>query len=84
MTTIIPLENKSIVNNQQEHRTLSDLIVEYLELLGIEYVFGIPGGHNSPLYEALARSEKRGGPRAILTSHELVCAVRQQDQGQQI
>ena len=70
MTTIIPLENKSIVNNQQEHRTLSDLIVEYLELLGIEYVFGIPGGHNSPLYEALARSEKRGGPRAILTSHE--------------
>ncbi|MCW9683016.1 thiamine pyrophosphate-binding protein [Dolichospermum planctonicum UHCC 0167] len=52
MTTIIPLENKSIINNQKEHRTLSDLIVDYLELLGIEYVFGIPGGHNSPLYPA--------------------------------
>ncbi len=51
-------------------RTLSDLIVDYLEQFGVEYVFGIPGGHISSLYEALARSEKRGGPRAILTRHE--------------
>jgi len=51
-------------------RNLSDLLIEYLELLGVEYVFGVPGAHISALYEALARSEKRGGPRAILTRHE--------------
>ena len=50
--------------------TLSDLIVNYLEQLGVEYVFGIPGGHNSAFYEALARSERRGGIRAILSCHE--------------
>ena len=26
-------------------RTLSDIIVDYLDQLGVEYVFGIPGGH---------------------------------------
>jgi acetolactate synthase-1/2/3 large subunit len=55
---------------QNQSRTLSDLIVDYLEQLGVEYVFGIPGGHNSAFYEALARSEKRGGIRPILTCHE--------------
>lgn len=53
-----------------QQKTLSDLIVDYLGYLGIEYVFGIPGGHISSLYEALARSEKKGGPRAILSRHE--------------
>lgn len=51
-------------------RNLSDLLVDYLEQLGVEYVFGVPGAHISALYEALAVSEKRGGPRAILTRHE--------------
>lgn len=50
--------------------TLADLTVDYLERLGVEYVFGVPGGHIAALYEALARSEKRGGPRAILARHE--------------
>ncbi len=53
-----------------EPRTLSDLIVDYLTQFGVEYVFGVPGGHNSSFYEALARSERRGGPRAILARHE--------------
>jgi acetolactate synthase-1/2/3 large subunit len=48
----------------------ADLIVAYLETLGIEYVFGIPGGAIEPLYDALARSERRGGPRAIQSRHE--------------
>ncbi len=47
-----------------------DLIVSYLERLGIEYVFGVPGGSIEPLYNALARSERRGGPKAILARHE--------------
>ncbi len=49
---------------------VADLIVAYLEQLGIEYVFGIPGGAIEPLYDALARSERRGHIRHILTRHE--------------
>lgn len=48
----------------------ADLLVAYLEQLGIEYVFGVPGGAIEPLYNALARSEKRGGPRAVGARHE--------------
>ncbi|MFZ5653931.1 MAG: thiamine pyrophosphate-binding protein [Pseudomonadota bacterium] len=47
-----------------------DLILAYLEQLGVEYVFGIPGGAIEPFYNALARSERRGGPRAIVARHE--------------
>ncbi len=50
--------------------TLSDLIVKYLEQFGVQYVFSVPGGPLGPLYDALARSERRGGPRSILTRHE--------------
>lgn len=47
-----------------------DLVIAYLEQLGVEYVFGIPGGAIEPFYNALARSERRGGPRAIVARHE--------------
>jgi len=50
--------------------TLSDLLVNYLEQFGIEYVFSVPGTPLSPVYDALVRSEKRGGPRSILARHE--------------
>jgi len=50
--------------------TLSDVIVRYLEQFGVEYVFGVPGSPLGPLFDALARSERRGGPRAILSRHE--------------
>ena len=49
---------------------LGDLLIDYLEQLGVEYVFGIPGGPIEPLYNALARSERRGGPRAVIARHE--------------
>ena len=49
---------------------LADILVGYLEQLGIEYVFGIPGGAIEPLYNALARSMRRGGPRPVLARHE--------------
>lgn len=48
----------------------SDLIVAYLEQLGVEYVFGVPGGAIEPLYNALARSARRGGPRPVTARHE--------------
>ncbi len=50
--------------------TFSDLIVEYLEQFGVEYVFGVPGSPLGPLFDALVRSEKRGGPKKILARHE--------------
>jgi acetolactate synthase-1/2/3 large subunit len=50
--------------------TLSDVIVSYLEQFGVEYVFGVPGSPLGPLYDALLRSERRGGPRAIHSRHE--------------
>ncbi len=48
----------------------ADLLVAYLEQIGIEYVFGVPGGAIEPLYNALARSERRGGPRPVVARHE--------------
>ncbi len=49
---------------------VADLIVAYIEQLGVEYVFGVPGGAIEPLYNALARSARRGGPRQVLARHE--------------
>lgn len=49
---------------------VGDLLVSYLAELDVEYVFGVPGGAIEPLYNALARSERRGGPRAVVARHE--------------
>ncbi len=49
---------------------LGDLLVAYLKQLSVDYVFGVPGGAIEPLYNALARSERCGGPRAIVARHE--------------
>lgn len=46
--------------------TVSSLIVRYLERLGTEYVFGIPGAHILPIYNALYDS----GIKSVLTKHE--------------
>ncbi|MHB8473013.1 MAG: thiamine pyrophosphate-binding protein [Gammaproteobacteria bacterium] len=47
-----------------------DLVVHYLEQLGVDYIFGIPGGAIEPLYNAMARSERRGGLRSVVARHE--------------
>ncbi len=49
---------------------VADLLVAYLEQIGIEYVFGVPGGAIEPLYNAIAKSARRGGIRHILARHE--------------
>lgn len=54
----------------EDEAQVADLIVSYLEQMGIEYVFGVPGGAIEPLYNALARSSRRGGPRPIVARHE--------------
>jgi acetolactate synthase-1/2/3 large subunit len=51
-------------------QTVADLLVSYLEQIGVEYIFGIPGGAIEPLYNAIARSTRRGGIRHILARHE--------------
>lgn len=49
---------------------VADLLVAYLEQIGVEYIFGIPGGAIEPLYNAIARSSRRGGVQHILARHE--------------
>jgi acetolactate synthase-1/2/3 large subunit len=49
---------------------VAELIVGCLEQAGVEYVFGVPGGAVEPLYNALARSARRGGPRPVVARHE--------------
>lgn len=49
---------------------MADLLVAYLEQMEVDYVFGVPGGHIEPLYNALARSTRRGRIRHVLARHE--------------
>lgn len=50
---------------------MADLLVAYLEQLEIDYVFGIPGGAIEPLYNAIARNQRRGGRLShIVARHE--------------
>jgi acetolactate synthase-1/2/3 large subunit len=46
--------------------SFSKLIVKYMERLGIEYVFGIPGSHILPVYDSLYDSQIQ----CILAKHE--------------
>ncbi len=61
-------ENSKIIPAQTLE--VADLLVAYLEQIGVEYVFGIPGGAIEPLFNAMARSQKRGGLRPIVARHE--------------
>lgn len=65
--SITELEPDAVPN---ETLTLADRILDYLRLLGVEYVFGVPGGNLAPLYDALARSTRVGGPRPVVARHE--------------
>lgn len=62
----------SVTEREQTEGNLdtAELIVAYLEALGIDYVFGVPGGAIEPIYNALARSQRRGGPRPVVARHE--------------
>lgn len=65
---IKPVEH--IDQSVQPAHTVADLLISYLEQIGVEYVFGIPGGAIEPLYNAIAKSTRRGGIRHILARHE--------------
>ena len=59
-------------NQQQQNRPYqaADIILHYLEKIGVQYIFGIPGGGIEPLYDALACSQRIGGIRPIVARHE--------------
>ena len=46
--------------------TVSELIVKYMERLGVEYIFGMPGAHILPVYDSLHDSNVN----SILAKHE--------------
>lgn len=50
--------------------TYADLLLDYLNQLGIDTIFGVPGGAIEPLLNALARSARKGGPRLVVARHE--------------
>lgn len=47
-----------------------DLIVHYLQQIGVEYIFGVPGGAIEPLVNAVARGMRHGGPKLVVARHE--------------
>lgn len=49
---------------------LADLALRYLEQIGVEFIFGVPGGAIEPLFNALARSARRGSIQPIVARHE--------------
>ncbi len=58
------------ISAQSAVKENADLIIDYLSQLSVDYVFGIPGGAIEPLYNALARSQRSGGPQPIVARHE--------------
>jgi acetolactate synthase-1/2/3 large subunit len=46
--------------------TVSELIVKFLERLGVEYIFGMPGAHILPVYDKLYDSTVK----SVLVKHE--------------
>lgn len=46
--------------------TVSELIVKYLEKLGIDFIFGMPGAHILPVYDSLYHSKIK----TVLAKHE--------------
>jgi acetolactate synthase-1/2/3 large subunit len=67
----------------ERHWQYGDLFVACLEQIGVEYVFGIPGGAIEPLFNALARSERRGGPRIVVSRHEVASAFAAEAYGEE-
>ncbi len=65
-----PLNNDLAQPEVAYQDTYADLIVNYLAQMGIDTVFGVPGGAIEPLLNSLARSERKGGPRLVVARHE--------------
>ncbi len=49
---------------------VADLLVHYIEQIGVNTVFGVPGGAIEPILDAVARSRRRGGLKLVVARHE--------------
>ena len=57
-----------------EKSEYGDLILRYLNSIGVEFIFGVPGGAIEPLYNAMARSERANGVKSVVACHETSAA----------
>ena len=73
-TAPVHMDNDGVSRTQvqAEVRENSDLILEHLEELGVEYLFGVPGGAIGPLYNALARTARIPKPAENVTIRPIV------------
>lgn len=65
------------MNETSRPRTGADLLVDSLQALGVEYVFGVPGGAILPILNVLAER----GPRFIVCRDETGAAFMAQAWG---
>jgi acetolactate synthase-1/2/3 large subunit len=61
-----PAERGRKRHNEHMNISVSELIVRYLERLGIDHIFGMPGGHVLPIYDCLHDSKIK----SVLVKHE--------------
>ena len=60
----------TVIPKEPERSSLADLLMRYLVDMGVDTVFGVPGGAIEPLYNALARQERRRTIKAVVARHE--------------
>ena len=57
--------------NTPERLPAGEVIVSFFRKIGVEYVFGIPGGPIEPFFDAMAISQKNHShPKMIISRHE--------------
>ena len=61
MSALIFTVEKEIDISIDEVPEAGDLLVNYLAQIGVDYVFGVPGGAIEPLYNALASEDRAVG-----------------------
>ncbi|WP_196138323.1 thiamine pyrophosphate-binding protein [Aliikangiella sp. G2MR2-5] len=59
-----------VSNQSSPCRDNSDLIIDYLKALDIDYIFGVPGGAIEPLFNSISRNMANGGPEIVVARHE--------------
>ncbi len=70
MANLVVKTNSAADTQVDKPLLVSDLLLLYLKQIGVQYVFGIPGGAIEPLYNALARDSRQGGIKAVVARHE--------------
>src|SRR5579871_1328920 len=48
----------------------SELVVAFMQFVGVDVIFGVPGGASLPLSDALTYGHVEGALRYVLTGHE--------------